>query len=80
LEVKNLEKLIIKIKGGEKASRINPIGYNKQKEIVLSNKARFVGKHLSLKTVYSLFGILSNLKTLLKIWTSGEIASASAKQ
>ena len=67
---------LIKINGGEKASRNNPECYSKRnlKEIRSIRKESFSRKHLSSKVAYSLIGILKNLKNLLKIGTSGDIS------
>ena len=64
-------------KGGVKASRNNPKCYRKQnqKEIQLDRKLSFSRKHLSLETAYTSLGISKNLQNLLKIGTSGDIAT-----
>ena len=71
-----MQNLIIKINGGEKASRNNPKCYSKRnlKEIRSIRKESFSRKHLSSKAAYSLIGISENLKNLLKIGTSGDVA------
>ena len=69
-----MQKLTIRIKGGEKASRNNPKCYRKQnqKEIKSNRTIHFSEKHLSLENAHSSLGISENLKNLLKIGTSGD--------
>ena len=71
-----MQKLKIKNKGGEKASRNNPKCYSKQnqKEIQSGKKLSFSRKHLSLESVHSSLGISDNPINLLKIGTSGDIS------
>ncbi|MBA7582330.1 hypothetical protein ES708_24258 [subsurface metagenome] len=70
-----MQKLKIKNKGGEKASRNNPKYYSKQnqKEIQLEKKLSFSRKHLSLERSYTSLGISENLINLLNVGISGEI-------
>ena len=72
-----MQKLKIRIKGGEKASRNNSKCYSKQnqKEIQSSRKLSFSRKHLSLERSYDLVGISNNLITSLKVWASGDVAT-----
>ena len=77
-----MQKLKIKNKGGEKASRNNPKSYSKQnqKEIQSDKKLSFSRKHLSLESVYSLLGISENPINLLNIGTSGDISTVGEVQ
>ena len=70
----NLQKLKIRIRGGEKASRNNPKRYSKQnqKEIQSDKRNFFPQKHLSLEHSYNSLGISEYLENLLKIRASGE--------
>lgn len=63
-------------KGGVIASRNNPKCYRRQEEIRINNKLSFLRKSLSLKAAYFLSGISKNVKNLLIIGTSGDIATS----
>jgi len=69
-------------KGGVKASRNNPKCYRKQNQKerlkIKPQSARelsFSRKALSLETAYISFGISENIKNLLRIGTSGDVAT-----
>ncbi len=71
-----MQKLKIRIKGGEKASRNNSKCYSNQKlkEIQSVRNLSFSRKHLSLETAYTKSGISENLKNLLNVRTSGDVS------